>query len=150
MRFTSKTLTLLSGRRIENEAPSWIGRTLNKMIRCHRRISNGTRRTPNVSAKALLLFKVFHFKVTFVYFFLFTSMQFIGTSVLRLLCANIANPGQYDPRNNRNCDCKRIRDRKIKTLMAEERTVASTSKMNSTWRYWKSIREDFWIFLYFL
>ena len=102
---------------------------------CHRRISNGTRRTPNVSAKALLLFKVFRCQVSLFVFFWFISMQFIGTSVLRILCTNLANPGQFDPRNNRNCDCSRIRDRKIKTLMAKERTVASTSKMNSTWRY---------------
>ena len=104
------------------------------MIMCHRRISNGTRRTPNVSTKALFLFKFFRSQVSLFLSFWFISMEFISNTILRLLCANLANPGQFNVRNNRLCDCSRKRDRKIKRVIAQDRTVTSTSKMNSTWR----------------
>ena len=97
---------------------------------CHRRNSNGTRRTPNVSTKAFFRFKVFPCQVFF--FFLFISMELTGTCVLRILCANLGNPGRFEVRNERMCDCSRKRDRKMKRVMAKDRTITSIPKMNST------------------
>ena len=72
------------------------------------------------------------FLVKFFFFFLFISMELTGTCVLRILCANLGNPGRFEVRNERMCDCSRKRDRKMKRVMAKDRTITSIPKMNST------------------